>query len=184
MRRGMVEGSVDRTKLHGLSGSLTVLFDDKLIPDRAKAIARGRRFFVEVQVVTDREEPFTFHLVEKLDIETANFGPRTIDEGVVIKELAADNQGDGEDLVDVVFVELWNGHAAESRDPLRHVEETQEQRRRWKPSRGQNLQNPLAVARARKGKVQILARQPLGDQIMACVGDEVGHHVEVIVEAS
>lgn len=129
-------------------------------------------------MVVDGEKPLPLHLVEKLGFDAAHFRPRAVDEGVVIEELAADNQRDREYAADEVFVHREMSFSADSHNTFREIVQAEEQCRRWQSRRRKDLKDPLSVGRVWPG-----ARQPHLKHSIANVHHKVRHELNIVVES-
>lgn len=83
---------------------------------------------VDVEVPLDVAEPLRLQLVQFRHRDARNLGPRAVLEGVVVEELAAEEQGDGQHAPDLSFVGMERGDPLQAIDALRQVVHSEEDR--------------------------------------------------------
>jgi len=67
---------------------------------------------VDVQVVADQGQPLHLEMIQLGDLDSRNIGPRSVDESVVIQELAAEDERHGQQSVDLVLALDHGGRKA------------------------------------------------------------------------
>ena len=79
-----------------------------------------------------------------MNLDTANLGPRTVDEGVVVQELAAKHKRDGEETEQV---SVGLGLVSEHRHPAGQVVHAEQDGSRGQPCGAKHLVYPFAERR-------------------------------------
>lgn len=131
---------------------------------------------VDVQAPVHRVNPVEFECVELGYGNTTDFGPRTILEGVVVKELAAKQQGNGQISPDLSLSGLVRSLVLHRIDSLCKIIHAKEDCRAWQPGRGQNLSDKFP-----EGWGDIGLRR---DHSSRHLSDIFGHQLNLIVEDS
>lgn len=140
----------------------------------------------------EREEPVEFHGVEFGDGDVADFGPGLVLEGVVVQELAPEQQGDGEHAIDLAAagaVDLAGGQQAHA---VGQVEKTQQDGGAGQTRRGQDLIDILPELR-RDGRSwadtssEVNIREvDLGDvqsiHSLGHLSHKVGHLIHLVIQ--
>ena len=138
------------------------------------------------------KEPVELHGVEFGDGNVADFGPRLVLEGVVVQELAPQQQGDGEHAVDLTAAGAVNLAGGQQAHAVGQVEKTQQDGGAGQTRRGQDLIDILPKLR-RDGRSwadassEVNIREvDLGDvqsiHSLGHLSHKVGHLIHLVVQ--
>lgn len=124
-----------------------------------------------VKLEVDSDEPLSLHAVQVCNGDAANICPGAVDEGVVIKELATKNQGDGEQAEQLLFGPRMVTQLVHA---CRQVEHAEEDGSRGQASSAKDLVDPFAE----RGR----SHAGWHDQLKSHFAHEVGHDVHIVIE--
>lgn len=131
---------------------------------------------VDVEVPVNATKPVRLELVQLRHRDTRDLGPRAVLERVVVEELAAKEQGDGQHPPDLSLMRVEGTQLLQAIDSLRQIIHSEENRSLGQTCRRQDLRDELA-----EGGGNVRSR---GDQLNSHLGDVLGHHIDLVVEDS
>lgn len=105
---------------------------------------------VDIKLPVASSKPLVLQRVELRDSNAADFRPRSILEGVIIQEFAAQDQRDGQKSPDLTLAGLERALNLARVDPLCEVVQTKEDGGTRKAGRGENLSDEFAERRGNR----------------------------------
>lgn len=155
-------------------GLLPLLVVEPLFPVCQPRIVILALVKIDIEAPRYRSQPLIFQSVELLHRDPAHFRPRFVLEGVVVEELASQEESNGEHTPDLTLGMIVLTLGVHHIDALREVIHAKENSRAWKPCGGENLRHKFSKS--------CVDRAPRHDDSGRHLRDIVGHHLNLIVE--
>lgn len=168
-----VHAGVDRSEL-GLLASPGERLRFKVFPLSLPHVETLGFGWIQVQSELESRKPVLFQTIQVLDGDTAHLSPRSVDEGVVIEELASKKKTKGDDTGQLHVQSHGLAGFAQLYHASVHVVHAHDDGRRRQTRGRKDAVNPLAG--------RWLALVGWQDDALSDLGDEFGHGIHLVVE--
>lgn len=171
-----LDGSESSQSLASSQGLCHLLTADPVTPVAQPGIVVLGLVEINEQAPVNAHQPVSLQLVQLRDGYAGHFGPRPVLEGVVVEELAAKQQGDGQHSPDLSLMRMEVTGHLQTVYSFGEVVHAEENGCFGETRRGQNLRAEFAEG-TRDGR-------PRSNQLDCHLGNVFSHHVDLIVEDS